>query len=376
MKPSLSNLTLFAFVFLIGTIFSSSSFAFPEMVRHAYVNCNSCHVSQTGGGILTEYGRELSKELLSTWKNKDENSKEQNFAYDLVSIPKWLNMGGDVRSVYVYKDDKLATQGRLILMQADLEAAATYKKFTFDLTGGYQSPKSANTFSDYLISRRHFLNYAASDVSNVRVGRFIPAFGINTPDHVSLTRTGLGFGQGFESYNLEGSYIGEKYNLFLTGIFGRLDDPTLDREQGGAVQGSIAITDSAKIGLNYLYGKKKTSTRHVYGIFGLLGITKDLSLLSEFDLQNKNSSSLTSFGVATTQKLSYEANDGVWLFLTQEWSKLNFENIQSGINVFGAGVQFFPRTHFEFNVSWERQQILALSDRYFDYAWVMSHFYF
>ncbi len=38
---------------------------FPEMVRHGYVNCVACHMSPDGGGVLTPYGRSLSKELLS-----------------------------------------------------------------------------------------------------------------------------------------------------------------------------------------------------------------------------------------------------------------------------------------------------------------------
>jgi len=47
--------------------------AYPEMARAGYVNCNSCHISVNGGGILNDYGRELSKEELAVWKSKDES---------------------------------------------------------------------------------------------------------------------------------------------------------------------------------------------------------------------------------------------------------------------------------------------------------------
>ena len=57
------------FVFL----FTQNVSAFPEMIRHGYINCNACHVSPAGGGLLTAYGRTISKELLSRpaiWQEK------------------------------------------------------------------------------------------------------------------------------------------------------------------------------------------------------------------------------------------------------------------------------------------------------------------
>ena len=59
----------FWFVLSIGVWFIESrpSHAFPEMVRHGYANCITCHISPDGGGVLTAYGRSLSREVLSTW---------------------------------------------------------------------------------------------------------------------------------------------------------------------------------------------------------------------------------------------------------------------------------------------------------------------
>ena len=52
---------------------TNNSWAFPEMVRHNYSNCSSCHVSPSGGGVLTQYGRELSSAILSIWGAENEN---------------------------------------------------------------------------------------------------------------------------------------------------------------------------------------------------------------------------------------------------------------------------------------------------------------
>ena len=66
--------------------------AFPGSVRWGYGNCVTCHHNIGGGGVLTPYGRQLSRELLSTWGDED----EAEFAYGTVGLPSWLSLGGDV----------------------------------------------------------------------------------------------------------------------------------------------------------------------------------------------------------------------------------------------------------------------------------------
>jgi hypothetical protein len=352
-------------------LFPDCSWAFPEMIRHGYSNCTTCHVSQTGGGVLTVYGRELSRELLSVWKNSSDKSKEHQFAFGAVTVADWLQMGGDVRTVYVYQDDLYRTNGRTILMQADLEGAATKNNLTFDATLGYRDPKGSDKFSDALQSRRHYLSYSMSDTWSLRGGRFLSAYGINTSDHVSVVKRSLGLGQGFETYNLELSYIAEKLNLFLTGNFGRPDDSTLNRDSGSLAQGSYLLGESYKVGLNLYSGKNTSRRRTMFGAFGLLGITEKIALLTEFDFQ----SALTD-GVATTQKLSYEASSGVWFYLNQEWMKLDFKNELSETDVYGVGAQLFPRAHFEINLAWNWKKDYSYANEYYSYAWLMAHLYF
>jgi hypothetical protein len=366
----------FLYLIVLSLFSASQAFAFPEMIRHGYVNCTSCHVSPTGGGILSEYGRELSKELLSTWVSKSEESKDHQFAYGLVSPPSWLLLGGDVRAVYVYKDDLFATQGRTILMQSDLEAAAKLGKWTAVSTLGYQNPKNAELFRDHVIFRRFYLMYQPTDESSVRIGKYLPAFGINTPDHVTLTRQGVGLGQGYESYNLEYDWLSSVFSLQGGLIFGRPEDSSLKRETGANLLSGIALGEKSKVGLSYLYGKTDAYKRHLFGPYGLIGFSDKLALLTEIDFQAKEfaNSSPSQFGAFSTQKLSYEIAKGVWAFGVQEWGKGEF-SLPSITETYGAGVQFFPRPHFEFNISFERQRISAVSPDFYNYGWIMSHFY-
>ena len=55
----------FVLLFIFGMGFAAPAWAFPEMIRHGYTSCMTCHVSPNGGGLMTPYGRSMSKEILS-----------------------------------------------------------------------------------------------------------------------------------------------------------------------------------------------------------------------------------------------------------------------------------------------------------------------
>ena len=266
MKPLMTLFLLFA---------SSSGWAFPEMIRHGYSRCTVCHVASDGGGVLTPYGRVLSNEVLSTWGEE----KESNVAYGVLTLPEWAQLGGDFRVIQTHLDTPAFTQGRTILMQADLELALGYEAFTLVGTVGYQS--------DFL-SRRHYLSYAPSDDLTLRFGKFRKAFGLSTADHVIETERGLGFDQGTETYNLEVAWWSGDFELFVTGQLGRIDR-AVTGEQGASLRTAVAFEDTYKAGISYFYGSTSGGrSRHVAGPYAMLGISPDFFILAEVDIQKAN----------------------------------------------------------------------------------------
>lgn len=137
MKSLLRRLFL---LLLFLVVSAKQSFGYPEMNRHGYANCTACHVGPNGGGILTPYGRQLSQELLSTWGKEDESK----FLYGIFRLPDWLNLGGDFRAVQTYLNSPKIEQGKFIFMQADLEAAASHKRWHLVATLGRQEPTTFN----------------------------------------------------------------------------------------------------------------------------------------------------------------------------------------------------------------------------------------
>jgi hypothetical protein len=71
--------------FSLLLLVSGRAMGFPDLIRHGYTNCIACHVSPNGGGVLTKYGRSLSKELLSTWGREG----EEKFAYFAKTSPQF-----------------------------------------------------------------------------------------------------------------------------------------------------------------------------------------------------------------------------------------------------------------------------------------------
>jgi hypothetical protein len=110
-------------------LWTSTAFAYPEMVRHGYAQCTACHISPAGGGILSSYGRQLSADLMSTWSY----TNEANFLHSEVGAKlseKGFLFGGDIREVQTRLKDQTQIDGKLFLMQANFDAAYQVEHFT------------------------------------------------------------------------------------------------------------------------------------------------------------------------------------------------------------------------------------------------------
>jgi hypothetical protein len=347
------------------------------MVRHGYPNCIACHVSPTGGGVLTPYGRQLSGELLSAPVSWLATRDETAFAYGLVTPPEWLQLGGEYRSVYDYQNTPTFRSGGLIFMQGDLEAAAIVDRWTVAASLGYREAESDGaSLMDHLISRRHYLLYHLTDELAVRAGRYSFAYGINTADHIISTKQGLGWSPGQEPYNVEASWIGESLNLYLTAVLGRPDDPDLGREHGAAASAGLAFADRYKAGLSLFAGSNRSRSRQVAGPWGILGFTPHLFLLSEFDVQRSTpEGGGTRMGAVDYQRLDYEFSRGFHVFLTQEFGRLDLSDLNSLSSAYAIGLQAFPRPHWELTLTWQRARQLPAT-QFDDEAWLLMHFYF
>jgi hypothetical protein len=350
----------------------TNAFAYPENVRHGYVNCTACHVSPTGGGTLTPYGRSLARELMSTWSYKN----EEGFLHGLIpeeKMPEWLMVGGDLRAVQTLVDTKAATTAKFIRMGEDIELAAQAKRVTLDLEFG----RIEDPMNPRWGSRRYFAMLNITDEVTARIGRFYPEFGLYIPDHYVPTKRMLGFDEGQERNSAEVAWNGETWSAFATASQTPGEFAPSFRETAYAVQLNRNIGDSSKVGVSGWSGRSDSFGRTLIGVHGMIGFSQKLFLLSEFDHQwyDDKATDSVSRGLFAYNRLGYEVYKGLLLFAQGEYGQSDLSSGGTASDAYGPGVQWFPRPHFELMGLWRKTRSRAASSSFDDYGFLMMHYY-
>ena len=100
--------------------------AYPQFqLSSGSARCSQCHISPVGGGLLTQWGAEESSDTLTP-------GGDGRFLHGLVTLPEWLQLGGDFR-VAALANDVGSTEGTELAafpMQADIGAAIKSGAFT------------------------------------------------------------------------------------------------------------------------------------------------------------------------------------------------------------------------------------------------------
>lgn len=327
------TVSILAIAFILGFI-AGRAHGFPSNVRKGYHSCVSCHVSPTGGGVLTAYGAMTSEEFLSTWADKGESG-----ILGHVPLPANIRLGGDLRYLAIQR----------FFMQAELEAAVQITPGVFlDAAGGSYGPDGSTEF------RRNFLLFNVSENITLRAGKFFPAYGIAHADHTTATRQGLGFDEGDETYNGEISLRNDWGEIFVTGILGSQalismangynllpGDPGFSVKASGNLPWKTTV-----LGTSYL----QDTDRQQAGAYMMSGITDSLYTLEEIDYK------ILSQEIVSAEQVGYEVVRGFHVIL---------EHSYSDQNVFKAMAQWFPRPHFEVYLSFDSNLSAVILGHYY-----------
>lgn len=360
------------FLFLIGLV-SRSAFAFPENVRHGYFSCTACHVSPSGGGVLTPYGRSLSSELMSTWGT----TKTSGFMFsnpEDESKLQWLRSQLFLRAVQTYRDTAKVEKAQFIPMQADLEIGADTEKFAIISTFGYRANDDSKNLKEFF-SRSHYVLYRFTEQLIGRAGKFMQSFGLNGPDHISATRRGLSWDQGSESYNLEMNSLGDNFNHTLTLISNSPEEKAVKKDQGISINSSYFWREKSRLGMSAFQGRQSDFERTVFGPYLTLSLSEKFYLNSEVFFQDKTAkaTSVHEKGYATFSRLSYEAIKGLTPFVQFDRSYLNDSDRDSQFDSYGLGVHWLPHSHFDFMLFAGQEK--SYSEDGGDFAWLMFNIY-
>jgi hypothetical protein len=352
----------------LTTVVSLLAHSFPDMIRHGYTNCTACHVSPSGGGVLNRYGRSLSKELISSWSTE----KEDGFLHGLINtetVDDWLALGGDIRGLQVHQENDLIKRGRWITMQAGLEVAVLQPLWSLVAFIGQQNVQ-LNEWKEY--SPRYYALINPMESLYFKVGRFLPNFGINHPDHIFSTRGPLQFGYGMEKSTAEVSWLGENWNFIIS----RYATPkeTSANHQTGTTAVVTYTLGNFKSGVQYLSENDDHQDRKIIGALGYLGWTKEFGTLIELDRQTTTALGANDKnGISFLQKSSYEVSKGLHVLALNDYFQADLKNGATKNYKFGPGIQWFPRPHLDIQAFWTREQTSTSKEG--DYAWLVLHYY-
>jgi hypothetical protein len=228
---------------------ASRADAYPQYQLSRDQTCTGCHLSPSGGGLLSENGYSVA-EAASQWGTPPE------FMYAKVPLPDWLVLGGDLRGATgeVHTPDNAFT---LFPMQADLYLRATFEGFTAHVTVGgrpaqWITGNGTPAVLDRIWSREHYLewqqNAGGSTGLYIRVGRFMPVFGLRFAEHPDYNRQYGGTPLYGDTYGAAVEYITDKWEAHATGF---IEDPFIDpivRDSGGAGYAEVRLTPRLSLG--------------------------------------------------------------------------------------------------------------------------------
>jgi hypothetical protein len=375
---------LFGLVLLFGLSLSTKSEAFPELTRHGYTSCTSCHVSPNGGGVLTPYGRNLSRELLSTWGNPREAEVLHG------ALPEeWMKgleeskvrIGGDARWIQTRKENSASKSGAFFLMQENIEAAWDAGPWVVDLSvGKIEDPMGKKEFR--LVGSRYFGMYRMGENAAIRVGRFGTAFGLNLADHTLSVRRPLGLEPEFDRDNVELSWISEKNQYFASFMKSADANGETDREQAVALRYDRVINENSRVGASFWQGEGGTAAsdskfkRFMVALHTIVNISHQVYVMGEIDRQERRDAPSTGGKLTQSQygflRLYYEPVQGIVPLLQYQHERGDIALDSTEANKYGLGASWFPRPHFEFFGIWNR---VRKQSEWSDEAYLMLHYY-
>jgi hypothetical protein len=357
---------LFFYVALAGKAAAYPQFQFSS----GTTRCSQCHYSPAGGGLITSWGRDESGDTLSF-------GGDGAFLNGAWTPPSSLALGADVRLAATRLDSADSPPHNAFFpMQFDLYARYAFTdSISLYVEGGVrgevrQGP-GESMFSDVgerLISREHYLMWRPSATgAYVRLGRFFPPYGLRLVEHIYYVRRYAGFNLYNEPYGASGGYVGEDWELHLSGFVpppSSFPSPLQSvgaRDSGGAAYFEKQFAAMAAVGLQARVGFGGDVKRYQGGVVGKLWFEPArLLFLGEADVIHLlvNGSTYAQNQLVSYAGLTFIPVRGLMIGGAYEHYQEDLKVQRTSREAFDLQINVFPWAHWEV-VLLARQQILG-----------------
>lgn len=343
-------------LFVITIFITLTASSLPRFATRQGAKCQACHINPTGKGMRNAFGSTYGREELTMATYKEQTDIEDYSQ----ALNNFVTIGMDYRTLYYYREQ--TSTSSFFQMQGDLFLDLRLnKKFRIYFDKGLY-----NGFEVFGLAKVLPMD------GYLKIGNFIPAYGLKMDDHNLFIRGGaffpanpdiagypggLGFGQGAEDTGVE---IGFNPSIFSVniGLFnGRKGGLT---GTAGTKTKAVALRADANIQtdvLNFniggsLYnlptpgGPGKTQ---IAGAFGVFSLYNNLTLQGEYDIlttYNATKNKEVTGNVLYTE-LNYLLSSGIDLKLGYEFYDPNSDLKDGSVSRYTIGAEFFPLTGVE-----------------------------
>ena len=262
---------------VVAFLSASAAVAEPYLAAWKGVNCNACHVDQTGGWIRNDFGKNYGNGLQTfDWQGltKPQPLNHQTPAYVAVGLD--LHVDYFYNGLFTTEYASLSPPTLLPVVssiQTGRESFSIYAHSNEAISGvvDYRVDNAAKSQMYGLITQLPADGY-------LKIGAFNPAYGLGLSDDDSLVRGPMGFTYDTILNGLEAGFYPD--NFFVNaGVF---NDPLSTLEKVESVKGGFHFSDFT-IGGSF-YGKDLDTSAYStrYGAFGWIRLDPFV-LLAEAD---------------------------------------------------------------------------------------------
>lgn len=333
----------------------------PKYLSKQYTRCTTCHVSPTGGGLLSAYGRSLSHRELSTTRaspvaagERDPQPGEEAFLWNALGDALGpVQLGVNLRPSHLRYDVAGFSSDRNLLMTADVQAAVKAGDWVFFGQVGRELDQGEFT----LDSSEYWAGRLPEQGVGFRGGRFLPAYGVRFADHTAYNRVYLGLAQYDQILGVEVSHSRGRY-LTQVAAGGRAE-PLFNNDgreafmATGRVQADLGARTTL-VGSGLFRAESDIEPRS--GAAGIaLGYAPASRLATWTQFDGLFSEGQSSASYVVTNETSFEIYRGLWAVVSPQ-ARVGGGSAVPDVLRFGVGAVFLPRTHFNVNVHYYRDR--------------------
>ncbi len=349
------------------------------------MDCRACHINPSGGGMRNEHGRQFAQETLIFPKWESEKKKEghghgrhgghteheEKKAEDGgIAFNRFLSVGGDFRFTYLHaqKESPSRFKDTFFPMQMDI-----YLLF-------HPHPRLSLFYQDGIRgSREAFgLGQFANDTAHLKIGRFLPPFGLKLDDHTSFIRKELGFDNVYGNESDAGIELGFSNHPGFgnLAIFnGAGPDEDNNRAKGISATGGLK-TNTIWLAGSFFHNKTGQGTtesiKEYVGIYTAYRINR-LALLGEWDYISTQTSSRTN-GTVAFAEASVLIRKGIAAKIKYDSHDPNRKTGGDHIQRYTFGFDLYPAPHTEVFIQYRKNK--EETEIRNDQILVMTHLYF